>query len=182
VDAAPDQGPLHGLLAPAVAECFRDLDLEDEGIAGYLARLLVRFTTADAVHPPGAGGRRQETIADRLAEIQRAWDAARPGFDPRRELSLQRDLGDHALFMSGFFWERVRSMGARRLYLRTGRRAYRFVAACYRALDHPDAPRFARLARRFETYAAVLSYLRDVHLDGDLAPGSRRPPPRFIVP
>jgi hypothetical protein len=135
----------------------------------------------DAVHPEGPGGAVLATYGDRLRAIRDTWIAG-PGFDPSREVGLQRDLGDHALFQHGFFWERVRDASMRGHWLRQGRRAYRFLARYHRARENPEAAVYAALVARLDTYAAVISYMRDVHLGGEFGPVPRTVPARFIVP
>jgi hypothetical protein len=167
----------------ALRRCFDDLDLAGARACEYLADLLTRFTAQSALHPAGVDGARLVSLGDRLGEIQRAWTPDGPHFDPSREVALRRDIGDYALFMHGFFWEHVRDLSARRHYLRVGRRAYRFVAAYHRACGRAEAALYAELAARFDTYGAVISYLRDVHLGADFAPPPRTlPATGFIVP
>lgn len=166
----------------SLQQCFEDLDIPDDGVAAYLADLLARFTLEAIMHPAGAAGDRVVSLIDRLREIQRAWLVGDPHFDPTREVSLRRGIGDYALFMHGFFWEHVRDMSARRHFLREGRRAYRFLAEYHRAAGRPEAAVYAALAGRFDTYAAVVSYMRDVHLGADYAPSPRTLPARFLIP
>jgi hypothetical protein len=168
--------------AATVRQCFDDLDLPDDGVADYLTGLLERFIRADAMHPAGATGARLVSLADRLAEVQRAWTLDGPHFDPLREVEIRRDLADYALVMYGFFWEHVRDRSAQRHHARQGCRSYRFVAEYHRARGEQQARVYAALAARFDTYAALLSYLRDVHLGADFAASPRRLPARFIVP
>ncbi len=162
--------PVKTLFQDALKASFADLDISDRGTTSYLADLLARFSAADALWPTGLDGGRIESLADRVAEIQRTWRVDDRHFDPRREVELRRGMGDYTLFMTGFFWERVKSQSATRYFVREGKRAYRFVAEFHRAQGQPEAARFATLATRFETCAAVLSYMRDVHLGAQFAP------------
>jgi hypothetical protein len=173
---------IHAFFSDNLRQCFEDLDIPDDGVADYLADLLARFTLETVVHPAGVAGDRLVSLGDRVREIQRAWTEHDAHFDPSREVAVRRDIGDYALFMHGFFWEHVRDMSARRHYLREGRRAYRFLSAYHRACGHGEAAVYAALAARFDTYAAVVSYMRDVHLGADYAPTPRTLPERFIIP
>lgn len=166
--------PMTDLFRVALRQSFEDLDIPDRGAASYLADLLARFAVIAALHPRGVAGARLESVADRLGEIQRVWQPESPYFAPEREVELRRDLADWTLFMSGFFWEHARGAAVSRHWVRQGKRAYRFLAAYHRAHGRPAARLFRCLARRFEIYAAVLSYMRDVHLGARFAPRRER--------
>jgi hypothetical protein len=166
--------PLKTLFEESLKVSFADLDIADRGTTEYLADLLVRFTATGDLWPLGVSGVRLQSLADRVAEIQRAWHLDGGHFDPRREVDLRRGIGDYTLFMTGFLWERVKGESVTRCFVREGKRAYRFVAQYHRAQGRPEAMRFATLASRFETCAAVLSYMRDVHLGVEFAPWPHR--------
>ena len=157
----------------AVRDTFTDFTMADDGMVDYLAELLSRFACPEELSPPSATGTRLVTIADLQQEIQRAWESDGALFDPARELDLSRHIGDLALFMRGFFWERVRCAAATRHYTRMGTRAYRFVAEYHRATASPLASVFNALAQNFETYANLLIYVREIYVGADFAP---RPP------
>jgi hypothetical protein len=163
-------GPsIKDFFADVLRASFADLDIADRGSVQYLADLLGRFALTDELCPLDQVGGRLRTLTDRLAEIQRSWDLGSRHFDPTREVEIRRGIAEYTLFMSGFFWEAVRGAGATRHFVRQGRRAYRFLAEYYRALHRPEAQVYATVAARFETYAAVLSYMRDVHLGAEFA-------------
>jgi hypothetical protein len=143
---------------------FGDLAVAEEGAAPYLSDLLSRYALRPDFGLPG--------IADRLAEIHRAWQLEGPEFDPGREVVLRREIGDYTLFMTGFLWERVEAMAAQHHYTRLGSSAYRFVAEHHRAQGRTDAPVYRALADGFMRYAVVLMYLREVYADVEPA---RRP-------
>jgi len=166
--------PVRALFEDALRASFTDLDIADRGTVGHLGDVLARFASAGELWPLGVTGARLESLGDRIGEIQRSWRLDGGHFDPRREVALRQGIGDYTLFMSGFFWEQVRAASMTRHYVREGKRAYRFVAAHHRAHGRPEARRFATLAARFETCAAVLSYMRDVHLGADFAPWPHR--------
>lgn len=166
--------PVKSLFEQALKASFVDLDISDQGTTDYLADLLARVTASADLWPTGVTGTPLESLADRFAEIQRAWRIDGRHFDPAREVELRRGIGDYTLFMTGFFWERVKGDSMTRHLVREGKRAYRFVAEYHRAQGRPEARRFATLAARFETSAAVLSYMRDVHLGAEFAPWPHR--------
>ena len=156
----------------SVRQSFGDLALDDGPAAGYLVDLLVRFARTDALrvvdHP---APRRLDGVVETWLEIQRAWDADSPAFEPEREGRLRRHMGDYALFMIGLFREHVERLAVLDYYEREGRRAYRFVAETARARGEPDAALFRRLGDRFEHYAGALTYMRKVYLRAERVPG-----------
>lgn len=149
---------------------FGDLKIRDEAAADYLADLLTRFARTDALYPLGPPGRRLETVAECLLEIQRTWEYESPHFDPGQERELRRHIGDYTLFMTGLFRERVEGMSVTGYYIREGRRAYRFVSEHDRAGARPYAGLFRALADRFEGYAGALTYMRKVYFRPELVP------------
>jgi hypothetical protein len=172
--------PVKGLFREALRASFEDLDIADHGTVDYLAELLARFTATAHLYPLDAAGGQLESVADRVREIQRSWRLDGRHFEPERELEIRRGIGDFTLFMSGLFWERVKSDSVTRHYVREGKRAYRFLAEYHRAHRRPEARVFRALFRRFETCAAVLSYMRDVHLGTEFAPWPRKAFVRII--
>jgi hypothetical protein len=151
----------------AVQASFRDLSLADAPVAGYLADLLARFARTEHLFPPGVTVPRLETVVDLLLEAQAAWDPGTVHFQPEREVSVRRHIGDFTLFMTGIFRERVERIASTGYYVSQGRRAYRFVSEHGRATCRPSAPDagplYARLAEQFERYAWALDYARRVH-------------------
>jgi hypothetical protein len=165
-----DTTPVKALFAETLRGSFEDLDISDRGTAEYVADLLARYALTAELYPLGVTGIRLESIADRVREIQRSWRLDGRHFSPERELEIRRGIGDFTLFATGFFWESVKSASLTRHYVREGKRAYRFLAEHHRAAGRAEAAVYAALASRFETLAAVLSYMRDVHLGADFAP------------
>src|SRR5262245_53418946 len=121
------------LFGQTVRLSLEDLQLRDEGTADYLTGVLTRFVTSSDWMGRGVSERRLDGTSDVLAEIQRVWQSDGPDFDPTREVALRRHLGDSALFLTGFFWERARHMSTKRHYTRLGRWSYRFLADYERA-------------------------------------------------
>lgn len=149
----------------ALRASFRDLSLHDDAAAAYLADLLTRFARTEQLFPKGITGQRLECVVDLLLEAQALWQDS--SFTPEREVSVRRHIGDYTLFMLGVFRERVERMASTGYYVSQGRRAYRFVSEHDRASTRPVQPAggslFGRLADRFEGYARVLDYARQVH-------------------
>jgi len=174
MDAPIEITPVKTLFSKVLRDSFEDLDIPAKGAADYLADLLARFATTDEMLPAGDAGQRLESLGERNAEIQRVWTIDAAQFDPAREVELRRNIADYTLFMSGFFWESVKSRSVTRHYVREGKRGYRFVAEYHRAHGQPEARLFQTLSGRFETYAAVISYMRDVHLGAEFAPWPHR--------
>jgi hypothetical protein len=143
---------------------FHDLLMHDEPAATYLADLLTRFARTDALFPRGVADTRLETVVDMLLEAQAVWDHDSATFQPEREVTVRRHIGDYTLFMTGVFPERVARVASTRYYVDQGKRAYHFVSE-YDRVRHPPSggPLFRRLAERFERYMAALDYARRVH-------------------
>jgi hypothetical protein len=151
----------------AVQASFHDLALGDAPVAAYLADLLTRFARTEQLFPVGVTMPRLETVVDLLLEAQAAWDERGAHFEPEREVSVRRHIGDYTLFMTGLFRERVERVASTGYYVSQGRRAYRFVSEHGRATSRRPArdaaSLYARLAERFEHYAWALDYARRVH-------------------
>ena len=143
---------------------FHDLVMHDEPAAAYLADVLTRFARTDALFPRGVADTRLETVVDMLLEAQAVWDHASVTFQPEREVSVRRHIGDYTLFMTGVFPERVARVASTRYYVDQGKRAYHFVSEYDRASRQPTGRSlYRRLAERFERYMAALDYARRVH-------------------
>jgi hypothetical protein len=147
----------------AVRASFRDLAIDDEPAAAYLADLLTRFARTENLFPRGLAVPRLETVVDMLLEIQAVWQDEAPLFQPEHEVTVRRHIGDYTLFMTGIFRERVERLATRSYYVYQGKRAYQFVSEHARASASASAPPYRRLAEHFESYAGALDYARRVH-------------------
>jgi len=165
---------LREFFGATVRESFEDLCVPTVPAGDYLVDLLTRFAAIDEFRPRTPGGRSLEGYPDHALEIQRVWDVAEPGFDPTEEIRLRHHFADYALFMTGFFWDRMRSESVTRHCVAQGKRAYRCLAEYDRARGRADAVIFHDLAVNFESYAGVLTYMREVYLGADFAPGMRQ--------
>jgi len=155
-------------------DSFSDLALTPGPAGQYLVDLLARFAVTDELRPRDHAGHRLDCYADHALAIQRAWDLDGDGFDPVEELRLRHHFADYALFMTGFFWDHVRKESMLRHYIGQGRRGYHLVAEYERARGGEHVDVFRALAIGFETYAGVLTYMREVYLGADFAPGVRQ--------
>jgi hypothetical protein len=155
-------------------DSFSDLSLTPGAAGEYLVDLLARFAVSDELRPLDGQGRRLDGYADRALAIQRAWDLDGGAFDPVEEIRLRHQFADYALFMTGFFWDHVRRESRLRHYIGQARRGYHLVAEYERARGGEHVDVFRALAGGFETYAGVLTYMREVYLGADFAPGVRQ--------
>ena len=174
MDALVAMVGLKEFFGTTVRESFDDLSLHPGPAGDYLVELLTRFASSDELRPRTAGARRLESYPDHALEIARVWDQAGPNFDPTEEVRLRHHFADYALFMTGFFWDRMRSESMTRHCVGQGKRAYRFLAEYDRARGRADAIVYQDLALNFESYAGVLTYMREVYLGADFAPGMRQ--------
>src|SRR5262245_3191853 len=147
----------------AIRASFRDLALDDEPAATYLADLLARFARSENLYPRGVALPRLETVVDMLLDIQVVWQEEAPGFQPEHEVTVRRHIGDYTMFMTGVFRERVERVASMGFYISQGKRAYRFVSEHARARAGAAAPPYRRLAEHFERYVGALDYTRRVH-------------------
>jgi hypothetical protein len=149
----------------AIRASFQDLALRDDPATGYLADLLTRFARTHSLYPRGLSVPCLETVVDLLLEAQAVWQDDTPHWEPEREVTIQRHIGDYTLFMTGIFPERVERTASAGYYILRGKRAYRFVWEHDRAssTSRSTAPVFRVLAERFESYARALDYTRRVH-------------------
>lgn len=154
---------LRNFFERAIRASFRDLALQDEAAATYLADLLTRFARTDRLYPPGVALPRLESVVDMMLDAQAAWDHGGAHFRPEYEVTVRRHIGDYTLFMTGVFRERVDRVASTGFYISQGKRAYHFVSEHARAGASAGEPPFRRLADRFESFASALDYARRVH-------------------
>ncbi len=154
---------LRNFFERAIRASFRDLTLQDEPAASYLADLLTRFARTEQLYPAGVALPRLETVVDMMLEVQAAWRDGGAHFRPEYEVTVRRHIGDYTLFMTGVFRERVERVASTGFYIAQGKRAYQFVSEHGRASAAVGGPPFRRLAERFESFAGALDYARRVH-------------------
>jgi hypothetical protein len=123
----------------------------DEGTRSYLVELMSSV----------GAGRRQAPGAVPLA-LQLAEAHSAPSTADR--VRLYRAVGDEALCMTGFFADHLERRGVSADYVRhMGGGAYESAAllAAQAPSVSPQSPTFRQLARRFDTFAAVLDEVRE---------------------
>jgi hypothetical protein len=174
MDALVVSAGLKEFFAATIRESLEDLGRPAGAAGAYLVDLLVRFASADELRPRKPCGGRLDSYPDHVLAIERAWGVDGPGFDPTEEVRLRHHFADYALFMTGFFWDRMRSESVTRHYVGQGKRAYRFLAEYDRARGRVESTVYQALATGFESYAGVLTYMREVYLGADFAPGVRQ--------
>ena len=99
---------------------FKRAGLGEPETVAYVSDLLTRFARTDALYPLHDHDQRPlTTLVQFLAEQRAAQDE-----DRAREMVIVRHLAEYALFMSGFFRERLRSRGQLSYYADHGRSAF----------------------------------------------------------
>jgi hypothetical protein len=184
----PDNHPLRVLFREATGWAFRhgelpDTRARDPRLQWYLSEdLLIRFLHVDQLHRlRNARGRPLADVVDMLIEGESQGSAAEVN-----ALTVQRYIGDYALFITGLFPEslaRVRRDWARKdsvmmelggllvpfsdpgdFYEEAGRRAYGRAAEIGRHTGLDEAEIFEKLSQFFRAYVQVMNLIR-IYLD-----------------
>ena len=143
-----------------VRQVFRRSDIQDRVVADYVAELLAEFSRTERLsgHAPG-----QTTPLDYFVDLLAALQSA----DDRTRFSIRVHIGNHSLFLSGVFPERIRFRAEVRgfpdvkYYEALGRTHYR-AASDHRLAQHYElAGIFSTLADRFETTRLALNDIAD---------------------
>src|SRR5438105_962498 len=143
-----------------VRNVFKRADIQERAVADYVAELLAEFAHSERVRcaVPGQGN-----PLDYLFEMLTALRSA----DERTSFLIRVHIGNHSLFLSGVFPERIRFRAEARgfpdlkYYEGLGRTQYRMAS------DHRLARRYAvekvlnTLAERFETTRRALNDISD---------------------
>lgn len=141
-----------------VRQVFRRSGLEERAVADYVAELLAEFSRFERTRGPGVGPTQPfDYVCDMLAALQTADDST--------SFYLRAHIGNHSLFMTGIFPDRVRYRTERRgapglrYYEEVGRANYR-VASDHRLARKYDLDGiFTTLAERFQTTRLALNDL-----------------------
>lgn len=138
---------------------FHDCGIHEAGTIEYVSDLLTRFAETRALHAvTDRQGRPIEYLVDFLAEHAQAVDTR----NRARAETLARHLGEYALFMSGFFRDRLTRRGELNYYLERGASAYWQCAGHER---HPPRRQlFWRVHENFSKIANTLDHMRRVQL------------------
>ena len=143
-----------------VRHVFRRSDINDRAVADYVAEVLAQFSSAERARCVVPG---QTTPLDYIFEMLTALRTA----DDRTSFLIRMHIGNHSLFLSGVFPERIRFRAEARgfpdlkYYEGLGRTQYRMAS------DHHLARRYAvekvlnTLAERFETTRLALNDISD---------------------
>jgi hypothetical protein len=145
---------------------FRDINVRDTRVAGYVSDLLTEFTHTDNLYKVRtAQGRRLEEVGDMLAESHPLLGEL-GSFE--RERAVRKHIGDYTLFLVGVFPEslarRMRSswMGVDRFvdYVKAGKESYAIVSSFDQFEYRDEAPLFRRLSECFELCVYGLHLVR----------------------
>lgn len=143
-----------------VRQVFQRADIQDRGVADYVAELLAEFARAERARCVVPG---QPNPLDYFFEMLAALQTA----DDRTSFQIRVHIGNHSLFLSGVFPERIRFRAEQRgapdlkYYETLGRTQYRAAG------DHRLAQRYElsdilhTLAERFETTRLALNDISD---------------------
>jgi hypothetical protein len=143
-----------------VRHVFRRSDIKDRAVADYVAEVLAEFARAEQMRCVVPG---QSNVLDYFFELLAALQTA----DDRTSFQIRVHIGNHSLFLSGVFHERIRFRAEKRgfpdlkYYEALGRTQYRAAS------DHRLAQRYdlthvlGTLSERFATTRRALNEISD---------------------
>jgi hypothetical protein len=143
-----------------VRNVFRRSGIEDRAVADYVAEVLAEFARAEQMRCVVPG---QANVLDYFFEMLAALQTA----DDRTSFHIRVHIGNHSLFLSGVFHERIRFRAEKRgfpdlsYYEALGRSQYRAAS------DHRLAQRYdltgilGTLSERFDTTRRALNEISD---------------------
>jgi hypothetical protein len=143
-----------------VRHVLRQSGLTDRRVADYVAELLTEFSREErtrCVTPDGSG--RLDYFFDMLAALEKA--------DDHTAFWIRAHIGNHSLFLSGVFPERIRHRSERRgapslrYYQDLGRANYRAAGAHRLATRYDLAAVFDTLSEQFEHARRALNDLSE---------------------
>src|SRR5258706_16429797 len=139
-----------------IRHVFLRSDIQDRAVADYVAELLAEFSSAERAQCVVPG---QKAPLDYLFEMLTALKTA----DDRTSFFIRVHIGNHSLFLSGVFAERIRFRAEARgfpdlrYYEGLGRTHYRMASDHRLAQRYEVANIFNTLADRFETTRLALN-------------------------
>ncbi len=143
-----------------VRQVFRRGGIEDRNVADYVAEMLADFSRTNSLQCRVSGQNRPlEYFVDMLAALQTADDAT--------TFYLRAHIGNHSLFMTGIFPERIRHRVERRAapdlryYESMGRESFRLASDHRLARHYELSDIFSTLAERFQATRQALNDLGD---------------------
>jgi hypothetical protein len=139
-----------------VRNVLKRADIEDREVADYIAELLAEYSDFERTRCHIAG---QDGPLDYFFEMLAALQNA----DERTSFYLRAHIGNHSLFLSGVFPQRIRYRAEKRgfpdlrYYESLGQANYR-IASDHRLASHYDlAPIYATLSERFQSARKALN-------------------------
>jgi len=143
-----------------VRQVFRRSGLDERAVADYVAEVLTEFSRFERTRCPLPGQPRSfDYFVDMLAALQTADDAT--------SFCIRAHIGNHSLFMSGIFPDRIRFRTERRgapslkYYETLGQASYRIARDHRLARKYDLDGIFDTLAERFATTRLALNDLGD---------------------
>lgn len=150
----PKGHPIHGLFRRLTARGLGVVGRSEHDLVHYLSEMLVRFVHIDSLYRlRDENGAPLEDLTDMMREAERA--------EPEKRRESYRHSGDFALFILGFYPERLRSRRSfftPEDYVEMGRRFYRRAAAAEG--QEPPAALLRKLSSEFESCAVGLHWVR----------------------
>ena len=143
-----------------VRHVFRRSDITDRAVADYVAEVLAEFSSAERARCVVPG---QTNPLDYFFEMLTALKEA----DDRTSFFIRVHIGNHSLFLSGVFPDRIRFRAEARgfpnlkYYEGLGRTQYRMASDHRLAQRYDVAKIFNTLADRFETTRLALNDISD---------------------
>ena len=137
-------------------QVFLRSDLKDRAVADYVAELLAEFARTEQTRCVVPG---QANPLDYFFEMLAALQTA----DDRTSFHIRVHIGNHSLFLSGVFPERIRVRAERKgfpdlkYYEALGRSQYRAASDHRLAQRHELSVIFQTLSERFETTRRALN-------------------------
>ncbi len=152
-----------------IQQGFRRAGIGEPATVAYVSDLLTRFARTEALYPLNDHEKRPLTALVQFLTEQRAAQEQ----DRAHEMIVVRHMAEYALFMSGFFRERLRSRGQLSYYADHGRSAFGQTADFER---HSDRARvYWRLQQDFARVAETLDDIRQHRLALESADYGERP-------
>lgn len=143
-----------------VRHVLRKAGIEDRRVADYVAELLAEFSRLERVHLQlTADFNPLEYLFEMLAALQQA--------DERTRFLIRAHIGNHSLFLSGVFPERIRHRAEMKgfpdlsYYEGLGRSSYRVASDHRLAQRYELAPVFSTLSECFHETRRALNDLAD---------------------
>lgn len=143
-----------------VRQVLKRSGIADRTVADYVAELLSEFSSTERTRGPWAGTRQPcEYLVDMLAALQEA--------DERTRFLIHAHIGNHTLFFSGVFLQRIhhraetRGFPALSYYEELGRNNFRVASHHRLARKHNLASIFETLSERFQTTRQALNDLSE---------------------